>query len=73
MKAFSESSPALAGQAGLILLLTEKSAASARHARCAVLPARPWRAQPDRYPDFGLWTSLPPSRCWWATSGCGSL
>src|SRR5438445_5020970 len=31
MKAFSESSPALAGQAGPILLLTEKSAASARH------------------------------------------
>jgi hypothetical protein len=63
MKAFYEFRPAPAGQAGLILLLAEKWP--------GLGPTR--RAQPDRYPDFGL-ASLPPSRCASSRgSGRGSL
>jgi len=51
MKAFDESRPALAAQAGLILLIVgEVDCASDGHR-----PTRqqPRRAQPNRYPDFG--------------------
>ncbi len=66
MKAFSESHPALTAWAGLILLFDGEVW------RNATLPLRvkiggqialqPRRAQPNRYPDFGPGTSLPPSR-----------
>jgi hypothetical protein len=47
------SRPALTEQAGLILLFDGEVDSAWAESR---------RAQPNRYPDFGLKTSLPPSR-----------
>ena len=60
-----ESCFALAEQAGLILLLTEKLAPF----------GEPRRAQPDRYPDFGrnLAPAFPPPLIWSRTVASGSL
>jgi len=61
MKAFNQSSPNTVREAGLILLFDGEVDPA---------PAGPRRAQPNRYPDLGPPTSLPPSRL--VTSGCGS-
>jgi len=62
MKAFNISQRKQIAGAGLILLFDGE-----------VGPhnAEPRRAQPNRYPDFGLLTSLPPSRH--LASGNGNL
>src|SRR6266704_6468882 len=66
MKAFSESHPALTAWAGLILLFDGevwRNATLPLHVESATrLYRKPRRAQPNRYPDFGPGTSLPPSR-----------
>ena len=62
MKASSESRLALARRAGLILLFDGEVGPEHRTGVPPVPHREPRRAPPNRYPDFGPGTSLPPSR-----------
>ena len=62
MKAFSESRRALARRAGLILLFDGEVGLKVGQASRLSRIEEPRRAPPNRYPDFGPGTSLPPSR-----------